>query len=141
MKAFFDTSVLIPVFFEDHVHHEASFMVFSKASRKNSYCSAHTLAELFSSLTRMPGRYRTRPDEALLFLEATLKQLTPLALDADEYWSVLQQCGESNIAGGTVYDALIARCALKANARVLYTWNVEHFRRLGPDVAAIVRTP
>lgn len=141
MKVFFDTSVLVPVFFDDHVHHEVSFALFSNASRKNSYCSAHTLAELFSSLTRMPGRYRTRPDEALLFLEAAMSRLTPLALETNEYWSVLKYCSEFNIAGGVVYDALIARCALKANARILYTWNAEHFRRLGPEVATIVRTP
>lgn len=141
MKTFFDTSVLVAVFIDDHVHHDASFALFSNTSRKSSYCSAHTLAELFSSLTRMPGRYRARPDEALLFLEAAASRLTPLALDADEYWVVLKECSARNIAGGAVYDALIARCALKANARALYTWNVDDFRRLGSEVAAIVRTP
>ena len=37
--------------------------------------------------------------------------------------------------GGTIYDALLAKCALKANATTIYTWDLEHFRRLGPEVA------
>lgn len=28
MKGFLDTSVLVPVFYEDHVHHEASLQLF-----------------------------------------------------------------------------------------------------------------
>jgi hypothetical protein len=33
------------------------------------------------------------------------------------------------------------RCALKANAQTIYTWNVKHFNRLGENIAARVRHP
>jgi predicted nucleic acid-binding protein len=33
------------------------------------------------------------------------------------------------VAGGAIYDALLAGCALKAKAEILYTWNVRHFQR------------
>jgi predicted nucleic acid-binding protein len=141
VKNFFDTSVLVPAFLDDHIHHEASLAVLERASRKNSCCAAHTLAELFSSLTRMPGQYRTRPEEAMLLLEAVTSRLLLVALAADEYWSVLKECSESGIVGGAVYDALLARCAINSGAEILYTWNVADFRRLGPDVAKRVRTP
>jgi hypothetical protein len=34
---------------------------------------------------------------------------------------------------------LIARCAVKAGAATLLTWNVRHFVRLGQDIARIVK--
>lgn len=141
MKLFFDTSVLVPVFISDHVHHQASFALLEGASRRACFCSAHSLVEVFSSLTRMPRQYRTRPEEALLFLETVTNRVTSVALDADEYWSVLKGCGDLGVAGGAVYDALIAHCAVKIGADVLYTWNLQHFHRLGTDVAHRVRTP
>jgi predicted nucleic acid-binding protein len=141
LKCFFDTSVLIPVFFDEHIHHEASLSALRKASRKDSYCSAHTLAEIYSSLTRMPGHFRTTPDEALLLLQDLRERFAVIALDEKDYWATLEQCRELGIEGGTVYDALIARCAVKAQADVLYTWNLSHFNRLGPEVARRVRTP
>jgi predicted nucleic acid-binding protein len=39
------------------------------------------------------------------------------------------------------YDALIARCAIKAQADVLLTWNVRDFARFGDNVARLVKTP
>jgi predicted nucleic acid-binding protein len=58
MKAFFDTSVLVPVFYGDHVYHHASLVAFVQCNKSNGWCGAHSLAEVFSTLTRMPGRHR-----------------------------------------------------------------------------------
>lgn len=141
MKHFFDTSVLAPVFIDDHIHHEASIAVISKTSQKESYCAAHSLAEVFSTLTRMPGNYQARPEEAMLSLESLRGRLSPVALDSHEYWSVLEHCSESGIVGGAIYDALIAQCAIKSGAQIIYTWNVVDFRRMGPEVTRRLRTP
>lgn len=43
--------------------------------------------------------------------------------------------------GGMIYDMLLAQCALKAKADTIYTWNVNHFQRLGPEVARRIKTP
>ena len=43
--------------------------------------------------------------------------------------------------GGTIYDALLARCALKAKATTIYTWDLIHFRLLRPEVARRVQSP
>jgi len=141
VKYFFDTSVLVPVFIDDHEHHEPSFAAFVAASRQNSACAAHTLAEVYSTLTRMPARQRATADEAMVFLDVIQTQLSFVTLHVTEYWSVLKQCSETGIIGGAVYDAMIARCAIKAGADVIYTWDVGDFRRLGPDVAKRIRTP
>jgi predicted nucleic acid-binding protein len=58
MKALFDTSVLVPVFYGDHVYHRTSLALFIQFDRSSGCCGAHSLAEVFSTLTRMPGRHR-----------------------------------------------------------------------------------
>jgi len=140
VKWFFDTSVLIPVFMEDHEHHEASLTAFIAVDKKQACCAAHSLAELYSVLTRLPGN-RLSGEQVLLFLEAIEEHLTVIALDSREYYSAIREAAASGIVGGMLYDALLARCARKAAAEVIYTWNVQHFRRLGPEVASRTRTP
>jgi predicted nucleic acid-binding protein len=141
MKYFFDTSVLVPVFVDDHVHHEASLAVFSRSDKKHAICAAHSLAEVYATLTRLPGKDRASTSEAMLFLESMEARLTFISLDSAEYWSAIMRSAQSGIEGGTIYDALLAHCALKAGAEIIYTWNVDHFRRVGPEVARRVRTP
>jgi predicted nucleic acid-binding protein len=77
----------------------------------------------------------------MLFLESMEARLTFISLDSGEYWSALMRSAQSGIEGGTIFDALLAHCALKAGAEIIYTWNVDHFRRVGPEVARRVRTP
>jgi predicted nucleic acid-binding protein len=74
-------------------------------------------------------------------VEDIKERLATIALDQDEYFSAITNAAAAGIAGGAIYDALIARCALKGNAAVIYTWNLDHFRRIGPEVARRVRTP
>ncbi|HET9744050.1 MAG TPA: PIN domain-containing protein [Terriglobales bacterium] len=141
MKTLFDTSVLLPVFLEDHEHHEASLKVFLKATRNEAGCAAHSLAELYATATRLPGKHRLSGDQVLLFLENVVERLTPIALTALEYVQAIQASATEGIVGGTIYDALLAHCALKAGATVIYTWNVRHFQQLGPEIARRLRVP
>jgi predicted nucleic acid-binding protein len=141
VKYFFDTSVLVPAFLDEHIHHEASLSALLNADKKRASCAAHSLAELYSTLTRLPASHRVSGDQAMLFLSDIAKRLTFIALEAEEYWSVIAAAAETGIVGGTTYDAILARCAIKAKAEVIYTWNVAHFQRLGPEIAKRVRTP
>jgi len=141
VKWFFDTSVLIPVFMEDHEHHEASLAAFVVADKKQACCAAHSLAELYSVLTRLPGKHRLSGEQVLLFLEAIEERLAVIALDSREYSSTIREAAAAGIVGGMLYDAVLARCARKGSAQVIFTWNVQHFRRLGSDVASRVKTP
>lgn len=141
MKQFLDTSVLVPTFYGDHEHHEASFALFLRQKRQSGFTAAHCLAEVYSVLTGMPGKDRASPDEALLFLGDVRKRLTLVALDAEEYPAALEDAAANAISGGGIYDALLARCAMKAKADAIYTWNVKHFSRFGQEVARRVKTP
>ena len=141
MKFFCDTSVLIAAVLVQHVHHQRSSAVYLKAEKKTAFCAAHTLAEVYAALTRMPGPQRMEGDQALLVLDDIRRRFTILALDEEDYFSVIAAAVAEGVVGGTIYDALLARCALKAKATSIYTWDLNHFRLLGPDVARRVQSP
>lgn len=141
MKGFFDTSVLVPVFYGDHVHHKASLDLFIKFDKSTGCCGAHSLAEVYSTLTRMPGKHRISAEQAMLFVGGIRQRLSVIALDADEYADALEAAAALGIVGGGIYDAMLARCALKAKARVIYSWNVRHYALCGPDAVQRLRTP
>jgi predicted nucleic acid-binding protein len=141
VKAFLDTSVLVATFYGEHEHHEPSFDLFLQQKKSTGCTAAHCLAEIYSVVTGMPGKDRASPDEALLFLRDVRERLGVVTLDEIEYFKVLEDTATAGIVGGTAYDAIIAHCALKANAQSIYTWNVKHFNRLGETIAARVRQP
>jgi predicted nucleic acid-binding protein len=141
MKAFFDTCVLISVFMEDHEHHEPSLEAFLKADKQQGSCAAHTLAEFYEVVTRLPGRHRLSGDQTLLFLQEIRDRLRIVALTAEEHFRALQDAAGANIVAGAAYEALLMRCAAKAGALTLFTWNVRHFSHLGFSGVERVQTP
>jgi len=141
MKAFLDTSVLVATFYGDHEHHEPSIQLFLRYPKTDVCCSAHSLAEVYSTLTRMPGKDRASGDEAMLFLGNVCERLTVLTLSGKEYFAALEALAAAGVVGGGIYDGMLAHCAMKARAEVIYTWNVKHFKRLGPDIARRVSAP
>ena len=141
MKAFFDTSVLVPVFYGDHVHHRASLDLFVQFDRESGCCGAHSLAEVYATLTRMPGRHRISGEQAMLFVGSLRERLTVVALDGDEVARALSDSAALGIVAGAIYDALLASCALKAGVAAIYTWNARHYAPCGPEVMRRLRTP
>lgn len=141
MKSFFDTSVLVPALLPGHIHHARSFALFAAASPKNAGCAAHTLAEVYSTLTRYPGKERLSSEYAALLIQQIEERLTLVWLEGDEYRAAIQRMANAGIVGGAVYDGLVAACALKAAAAHLYTWNVRHFGLLGPEIEKLLTLP
>ncbi len=80
-------------------------------------------------------------EQSLLFLDEIRDRLRTVTLDGDEYSAAIADAAAEGIMGGMIYDALIARSALKAHAETILTWNIDHFRRVGPEVAKRIRTP
>ena len=141
MKAFLDTSVLVPVFYGDHEHHAASMDVFTRHGKKEAACGAHSLVEVYSALTRMPGKHRISGDQAMLFVGNIRERLTVVGLTPDEHFEMLQSNADLGVTGGAIYDALLASCALKSGAEKLYTWNLRHYGQFGPKVTPLLQTP
>jgi predicted nucleic acid-binding protein len=141
VKAFLDTSVLVATFYADHEHHVPSIDLFVRFDRKNVCCAAHSLTEVYATLTGMPGNRRVSGDEALLFLGDIRERLSLVALDEQEYFRVVESAASAGLASGAIYDAILGHCALKSRAEVIYTWNSRDFLRLAPAIAGRVRTP
>lgn len=102
--------------------------------------AAHSLAEAYSVLTRLPEPHRIRPEDALAVLEANWADTRLVALSGSEYRSLLRRCRDSGIGGGAVYDALIGACARKGRAASLVTWDTANFERFLED-QPVVKTP
>src|SRR5262252_5834646 len=116
MKGFFDTSALVAVFYGSHVHHNASLARFIQFDKTSGCCAAHSLVEVYSTLTRMPGKQRISAEQAMLFIGSIRERLSIVALTGDEYVDALQAASGLGIVGGGIYDAMLAHCALKAKA-------------------------
>jgi predicted nucleic acid-binding protein len=141
VKAFLDTSVLIATFYAHHQFHKPSIDLFLRFKKNEACCGAHSLAEVYSSLTGRTGRERVSGDEAMLFLGDVRERLTIVSLDDQEYFKALKASSGLGIAGGAIYDALLGYCAIKAKAQAIYTWNAKDFTRLGPEIAGRVKAP
>jgi predicted nucleic acid-binding protein len=141
MKAFFDTSVLVPVFYGDHIHHKASLDPFIQFDKSTGCCGAHSLAEVYSTLTRIPGKHRISAEQAMLFIGSIRERLSIISLDGDEYAEALEVAAARRIVGGGIYDALLAHCAIKAQAETIYSWNGRHYVLCGPEVTQRLRMP
>jgi len=139
VKVFFDTSVLVAVFWGDHPLHDACMRVFRKAARPSAFCAAHSMAELYAVITRLPVRPAIAGEQVLLFLESLRARVSPVALSTDEYVAALGQAAGLGAAGGKVYDVLLLNCARKCAADLIYTLDAGDFPRLAPDLGRRIR--
>ena len=137
-----DTTCLVAAVCEWHADHDVTRREIERrvAAGDVPVLAAHSLAEAYSVLTRLPEPHRLRPADALAVLEANWGQARLVALSGVEYRSTLRQCRDAGIGGGGVYDALIASCARKARVRAVVTWDVAGFERFLEDEPP-VRTP
>lgn len=145
MKVFLDTSVLISAVIKQHVAHERAFAVLERVqtTRDVGIISAHSLAEMYAVLTKLPSPYRHTPEQALLSIEENvLKHFKIIGLPANEYASLLREAAGTGIQGGMVYDALLLKAAAKAGVEVIYTLNLKHFQAIAPaDLAVKLSSP
>ena len=141
MRQFFDTSVLIAAFWRGHVHHEPSILLFASASKAESACALHSLAEVYAGMTALPVKPPIPSEQALLFVQEVQSRLTLISLEQPEYVETIQRAAEVGFTSGRIYDALLLRAAAKCQAQTIYTWNLKHFRALAPELSANIRTP
>lgn len=108
-----DTSVAIPLLVQTHAAHDA--VVGWWASREVAL-SGHALAETYSVLTRLPGDLRLAPGDAAWLLGERFGP--PLLLGSATAASIPAILAEREIAGGAVYDALVALAAAEHGAEL-----------------------
>ncbi len=124
-----------------HEHHGPAAAEFNRrfACNESMIVAAPALIEAYAVLTRLPPPHRLSPVDAVAILDANfLCSGRLIALDAASYRSLLRAAPKGGIAGGQAYDAVIARCALRAKASTLLTFNQRHFQALAPAGIEIV---
>jgi toxin FitB len=101
-----DTSVAVPLLVRSHHHHRS--VVGWWAGQEVALCG-HALAETYSVLTRLPGDARLAPADAARLL--TARFASPFTLSRALARELPNTLGSLGIAGGAVYDALVALAA------------------------------
>jgi len=103
--------VAIPLLVATHTAHDA---VRRWWNGQEVALSGHALAETYSVLTRLPGDLRLAPADAARLLAERFVE--PFLLGADTARRLPDVLGRLGIAGGAVYDALVALPALERDA-------------------------
>jgi predicted nucleic acid-binding protein len=127
-----------------HSDHKRARIWLEKAKNRDieAIVSAHSLAEVYSVLTRMPRPLQVSTDVALRLIEHDILNYTEvIALTADDYRNLIRHLSQAGIAGGAVYDGIIASVAAKAQVDQIITLNARDFRRVYPSLAASVIVP
>ncbi len=129
-----DTSVAIPLLVRSHANHVA---VSRGISASEPWLTAHSLAETYSVLTRLPGDARVSPADASRLIADRFPEV--VTLPGDVARDVHRILADRDIAGGAVYDGLVALAAL-AEGLELVTRDVRAagtYSALGAKVALL----
>ena len=68
VRWFFDSCVLVPALLPAHEHHSRSSAALAAASPKTAGRAARSLAKVYATLTRYPGKQRLRAEYAALLV-------------------------------------------------------------------------
>jgi len=129
-----DTSVAVALVVADHDHHAATS---AAVGRRRLGLAGHAAFETFSVLTRLPPPARRAP--------AVIARVLATSFPATRFLSsaaaaeLLERLAEDGIAGGSVYDAIVAATAVEHQA-VLMTRDrraIDTYRAVGADVELV----
>jgi len=133
MDVFFDTTVLVAASVRSHPHHPQAFAALRRVAsgRDIGFMSAHSIAETYAALTRVPVEPRIHPAEAARIVTVNLlPHLDAMPLSKKDYLEALGVVETGSWAGGKIYDALILACAARSRAQRIYTFNLADFMML-----------
>ncbi len=101
-----DTSVAIAFLVSDHTQHDP---VFEALADRDLGLAGHAAFETFSVLTRLPAASRVSPADAVELIESNFSHTRYLSPKSTG--RLLGSFARRNIAGGSVYDALVGAAA------------------------------
>jgi predicted nucleic acid-binding protein len=136
MKVFFDTTVLVAASSQSHPHHTQAFPALRNVAsgRNRGFISAHSIAEVYASLTRLPVAPRIHPVEASrIVTENLLPYFEAVSVTKKDYLEAMAAMKDGGWSGAKIYDALLLCCAAKCSVDRIYTFNLGDFRLLAPD--------
>ena len=126
-----DTSVAVALTVADHEHHEPTFRTLGD---RRLGLAGHAAFETVSVLTRLPPPARRSPAAVARILAASFPYSRFLGAPAAA--SLLAELDTTGIAGGAVYDALVAAAANEHRLRLATRDRraLETYRALEVDV-------
>jgi len=95
---FLDTSVFIAAFWGDHPQHAPSIALLKAATPATASCAAHSVAEVYSTMTRLPVKPSIPTEQALLFVRQIRDLFTVVTLNEEEYFATVETLGEKGLA-------------------------------------------
>ncbi|MGH3096395.1 MAG: PIN domain-containing protein [Streptosporangiales bacterium] len=108
-----DTSVAVPLLVRTHTAHAA---VVAWWAGRDVALSGHAVAETYAVLTRLPGDLRLAPADAARLMDERFG--APFTLGSDTAARLPGAIAQLGIAGGAVYDALVALAAAEHGAEL-----------------------
>lgn len=133
MQVFLDTSVIVAASESSHPHHALALPVLRRVAndQDQGFIGAHSIAETYAALTRLPVQPRIHPSEAgRIIRENILKHFKLVAAGEAEYLQALTAVQDAGWPGAKIYDALLLACAARSGAERIYTFNLGDFRGL-----------
>jgi len=88
LKRFFDSCVLVPVFYADHPQHATCTKLFLEAG-KDDFCALRTLGEVYATLTGLPLRPRITGSEGISIVKQIRERLTLITLNEQDMFPLL----------------------------------------------------
>jgi predicted nucleic acid-binding protein len=104
-----DTSVAVAAFASWHDRHEAALQAMATEAR----LVGQVALETYAVLTRLPPPHRSPAPLVVEFLTGSFTH-PMLVLPGRDHARLLATCSQSGIAGGAVYDAVVAATAVHA---------------------------
>ena len=132
VKYFLDTSVFVAAFWGDHPEHESSVRLVRKATRETAACAAHTVAEVYSTMTRLPVKPAIPAEQAVLFIRQIREKFNVVALTETEHFETVERLAAQGVARSYIFNGLIVAAAAKSKAEWIYTWDVDEFQLVAP---------
>lgn len=138
MKVLLDTNVFVAALTRQHAQHDVAAAWLRAITHKthSGFVAAHSLAEIYAILTRLPRDLAVTPELALDAIRRNvLAVCEAVSLSAADYNTLLGHVAALGITGGTIYDALLLHAASLAQVDLVVTMNPRHFRRANPLLA------
>jgi len=121
-----DTSVAVPLLVTSHVAHKS---VTRLVGDRSAALAGHAVNETYAVLTRLPGDARLAPADAVRLLRDRFESAA--VLDAKSARTAPAVLAGAGVAGGAVYDGLVALAARSAglplasrDRRALFTYRL-----------------
>lgn len=142
MKLLFDTSTLIASLVEAHPAHLTTYpwLLRVKEGQDQGLLSLHSLAELYSKLTRIPFTSGVLSAEKVqrIFETDIIGVFQIVSFSDEDYIKIIDHLAKRNLVGGIIFDALICYAGIKTNVDQILALNAKHFRQIYPESAHLI---